>query len=195
MLSYIEGTLVEIGLLYVIIGIGGLGYHTNTPLTTIEKLPKIGNIVKLYLSEIIREDQHDLYGFLSKGERDFFELIISKVSGIGPKIALNIMSRLSINTLKSAIFSRDTDLLRQCHGIGKKTAERIIIELGDKVDSISPIAQSSSLAPSDAAHDAIRALVSLGYKPAEADKYVRNALAKIGESASSEEIIKHALKS
>jgi Holliday junction DNA helicase RuvA len=195
MLSYIEGILTEVGLLHFIIGIGGLGYHVNTPLTTIEKLPKIGDFIKFYLSEIIREDQHDLYGFLSKNERDFFELIVSKVSGIGPKIALNIMSRLSVNTLKSAIFSRDTELLRQCHGIGKKTAERIVIELGDKVDSISPVAQASNLVPPDIAQDAIHALISLGYKPAEADKYVRNALAKIEELASSDELIKHALKS
>ncbi|MDR0680138.1 MAG: Holliday junction branch migration protein RuvA [Puniceicoccales bacterium] len=195
MLSYIEGTLVEVGLLHVIIGIGGLGYHINAPLTVIEKLPKVGNVTKLYLSEIIREDQHDLYGFLSKNDRDFFELMIARVSGIGPKIALNIMSRLSVNTLKSAIFSRDTELLKKCHGIGKKTAERIVIELGDKVDSAFPVTQTSGAIPSDAVQDAIHALISLGYKPTEADKHVRNGLAKIGESASSEELIKYALKS
>ncbi|MDR1255842.1 MAG: Holliday junction branch migration protein RuvA [Puniceicoccales bacterium] len=195
MLSYIEGILMEVGLLRTVIGVGGLGYQVNAPLTTIEKLPKIGDIAKLYLSEIIREDQHDLYGFLTKNERDFFELMTSKVKGIGPKIALNIMSRLSLNTLKSAIFSRDTALLSQCHGIGKKTAERIVIELGDKMDSISPALPASGIIPSDAAQDAVHALVSLGYKPAEADKCVRNGLAKIGESASSEELIKYALKS
>jgi Holliday junction DNA helicase RuvA len=194
-LSYIEGNLVEGGLLHVIVGIGGLGYHVNTPLTTLERLPRAGDTIRLYLSEIIREDQHDLYGFLSKNERDFFELLIGKVSGIGPKIALNIMSVLSVDTLKGAIFSRDVDLLKKCHGIGKKTAERIIIELGDRVDKIPSVAQTCSMVPSNAAQDAIGALVSLGYKLSEADKCVRNALEKIRESASSEELIKSALKS
>ncbi|MDR2435757.1 MAG: Holliday junction branch migration protein RuvA [Puniceicoccales bacterium] len=195
MLSYIEGNFVEGGLLYVIIGVGGLGYRVNTPLTTMEKLPGVGNVIRLYLSEVMREDQHDLYGFLSKNERDFFELLIGKVSGIGPKIALNIMSRLSVETLRNAIFARDVDLLKRCHGIGKKTAERIIIELGDKVDQIPSAMQIHGTIPSDAAQDAIGALISLGYKLPEADKCVRGALAKIGESASSEELIRHALKS
>jgi Holliday junction DNA helicase RuvA len=196
MLVHIEGSLVEIGPLHAVIGIGGLGYRVNIPLTTTEKLPKLGEIIKLHLSEIIREDQHDLYGFLSKNERDFFELLIGKVSGIGPKIALNIMSRLSLNTLKNAIFSRDVNLLSQCHGIGKKTAERIVIELGDRVKSGQTIARSDDVAiQSDMPQDAVHALISLGYKPAEADKCVRNAVAKIGEAASSEELIKCALKS
>ncbi|MDR2720879.1 MAG: Holliday junction branch migration protein RuvA [Puniceicoccales bacterium] len=194
MLSYIEGNFVESGLLYVIVDVGGLGYHINTPLITMEGLPEIGNVIRLYLSEVIREDQHDLYGFLSKNERNFFELLIGKVSGIGPKIALNIMSRLSVDTLKNAIFSRDADLLKKCHGIGKKTAERIIIELGDKIDKVPSVAQIYGAAPCDTIQDAIRALVSLGYKPPEADKCVRNALAKVGKSASSEELIRHALK-
>jgi Holliday junction DNA helicase RuvA len=195
MLVYIEGRLAEVGPLHAVIDVDGLGYRVNIPLTTTEKLPKLGEIVKFYVSEIIREDQHDLYGFLSKNERDFFELLIGKVSGIGPKIALNIMSRLSLTTLKNAIFSRDVDLLSQCHGIGKKTAERIIIELGDRVES-GPVARiDAAVTQSDAVQDAVHALISLGYKPAEADKFARNASAKIGEFASSEELIKFALKS
>jgi Holliday junction DNA helicase RuvA len=196
MLVHIEGSLVEIGPLHTILDIGGLGYRVNVPLTTAEKLPKIGQIIRLHVSEIIREDQHDLYGFISKSERDFFELLIGRVSGIGPKIALNIMSRLSIATLRNAISSRDVDMLSQCHGIGKKTAERIIVELGDRVKGGHvDVRIGDTTAQPDAIQDAIHALISLGYKPADADKCVRNASAKIGESTSPEELIKYALKS
>lgn len=198
MLVYIEGNLVEVGLLHVVVHVNGFGYRVNTPITTIEKLPPVGNVVKLYLSERIREDQHEIYGFCTKNECEFFETLINRVSGIGPKIALTIMSRLSIGTLKSAIASRDTTLLSQCHGIGKKTAERIVVELADKIGTTSVLADTREITNGQQAapfQDAISALVSLGYKPAEADKAIRHASATLGESASAEELIKYALHS
>ncbi len=197
MLVYIEGELVEVGLLHVVIYINGFGYRVNAPLTTIEKMPQLGNNVKLYLSERIREDQHEIYGFCTKNECEFFETLINRVSGIGPKTALTIMSRLSIDTLKNAIVKRDITLLSKCHGIGKKTAERIIIELADKIgvpsnsSNIEPINQSCS----SFSQDAISALISLGYKSTEADKLIRQALSTLGESTSADELIKHALHS
>lgn len=198
MLVYIEGDLVEIGLLHVVIHVGGFGYRVNAPLTTIEKMPKIGSSIKLHLSERIREDQHEIYGFISKNECEFFETLINRVSGVGPKMALNIMSRLSINTLKTAITMRDISLLSKCHGIGKKTAERIIVELSDKINN--SVSESSPAQTIDYIHpsvsqDAILALISLGYKPADADKCIRQALAILGESSSAEELIKYALQS
>jgi Holliday junction DNA helicase RuvA len=106
------------------------------------------------------------------------------------------MSRLSLATLKGAIFTHDVELLSKCHGIGKKTAERIVIELGDKMDGPQRTTKTGNVAvQSDAVQDAVHALISLGYKPTEADRYVRNASGTIGELASSEELIKHALKS
>lgn len=189
---------MEVGLLHVIIHVNGFGYHVHSPLTTIEKLPAIGNVIKLYLSERIREDEHEIYGFYSKPEREFFETLIERVSGIGPRLALTIMSSLSISTLKSAIATRDTALLTQCHGIGKKTAERIVIELADKIDALPAHISVNTRVDSQLSsfsQDAVAALISLGYKSTEADKAIRQALNVLGESASAEELIKHALHS
>ncbi len=195
MLVYAEGKLVEIGLLHVVIHISGFGYRINVPLTTIERMPAIGDNVKLYIVEQIREDLHELYGFFLKDECEFFETLVNRVSGIGYKTALTIMSRLSINTLKTAITTKDISLLSKCHGIGKKTAERIIVELADKIDipkTTNNIATKVH-AESNIAQDAVSALISLGYKPTEADKAIQQSLIHLGEEASSEELIKYAL--
>lgn len=193
-LEYIEGQLVEIGLLHIVVEVGGFGYRVNAPITTIDKLPPTGNTIKLHLSEQIREDRHEIFGFCTKQERDFFEILVNHVSGVGPRLALTIMSHLSISTLRSAIAARDTTLLSGCHGIGKKTAERIIVELADKLD-ISDDTQISHAQQPVSSQDALSALISLGYKTTEADKAIQRALGVLGESATAEELIKHALHS
>jgi Holliday junction DNA helicase RuvA len=131
-ISFIEGALSECGIFHSVVDVNGIGYFVNMPLTVSSKMPAIGNKVKLYTYIVYREDKQDMYGFLSKEERDFFKLVVEKVSGVGPKTTLNLMSKLSLSIIKNAIESRDLDILAKCHGIGKKSAERIIMELSDK---------------------------------------------------------------
>jgi Holliday junction DNA helicase RuvA len=199
MIVSLRGTLLESSLFRAVIECGGVGYEVHIPITTTEKLPPAGGAAHLHTLQIVREDGHSLYGFTSAEERDFFRLLIEKVSGIGPKIALNIFSRLSLPVLKDAIARGDVKLLSDCPGIGKKTAERLVIELRDKifpggakVASVGSLSVSTSAAPS-LQHDAVAALVTLGVKPADADKAVRRALDKLGDSPTLEKLIRTAL--
>lgn len=203
MLTYIQGTLVSASPLQAVIDVQGLGYDVNIPVTTAERLPAIGGKVKLFLLPVYREDSQALYGFASQDERDFFRLLVEKVSGVGPRVALSIMSKLSLPMLRSAIASGDIALLSKCPGIGKKTAERLVIELKDKVGlggtaSTSMPAGSGLMPTANSAdakvQDAVLALVTLGYKPADADRSVRKAWAAEGPDISSEALIKAALR-
>jgi len=173
----------------------------NMPISTMEKLPRVGNNVKLHTIVVYREDSQTLYGFSSREERDFFRLLVEKVSGIGPKIALGIMSKLSVDTIKNAIAKGDVGLLSKCPGIGKKTAERLVLELKDKVFSIGTTTVSMCTGEpatggdsfGNAVQDAIAALVTLGYKLTEADKAVQSAVKTLGKEALAEELIRKAL--
>ncbi len=200
MIVSIEGRLAEATPLAAIIEINGLGYEVHIPVTTAERLPEPGKTVKLHTLAIYREDSAALYGFALTEERDFFRLLVEKVSGVGPRIALSIMSRLSLTVLRGAIASGDAALLAKCPGIGKKTAERLIIELRDKIGAVTGGTESlsggaSTEAPVSSAHqDAVDALVALGYKPAEADKSIRKAMTALGSEATTEALIRAALK-
>ena len=132
MIVSIKGKISETSPLQVVIDVQGIGYAVNIPLTTTELLPSIGHEVFLHTLVVYREDSQAIYGFKKREERDFFQLLIEKVSGIGPKTALGIMSRLSFPILKDAIARSDIALLSQCPGIGKKTAERLALELVKK---------------------------------------------------------------
>ncbi len=206
MITSIQGLLTECTPLHAIVEIGGFGYEVNIPVTTAEKLPPPGATVKLHTLVIYREDAQTLYGFASPAERDFFRLMIETVSGVGPKLALTIMSRMSLPLLEAAIRAGDVASLSKCPGIGKKTAERLVIELRAKVGA-SPSAASvvagtegSSSASAAASaggevplRDAVLALTALGYKPADADAAVRRAQIALGAGASAEKLIKRAL--
>ena len=202
MIVTLRGTLTETTPLSAVIEAHGIGYEVNIPVTTTEKLPPVGETVALHTLAVYREDAATLYGFHSREDRDFFRLMVEKVSGIGPRIALSIFSKLSVTLLKSALASSDTALLAQCPGIGKKTAERMIIELKDKILPGSTEASTSAM-PSNSQtglttgdtriQDAVNALLTLGYKATEADKAVRRALTKVEEDASTETLIKAAL--
>lgn len=202
MFTYIEGKLVSASLLHAVIDLQGLGYEVNIPITTAERLPAIGRKVKLATHVVYREDTQAVYGFATPEERDFFRLMIDRVPGVGPKVGLSIMSKLSLPMLRSAIAASDIALLTKCPGIGKKTAERLIIELKDKVgvSSSTPAVVETDGEPSEetvvdtSLEDAVRALVTLGYRPAGADKAVRQALAEAGGQATSEALIKAALR-
>lgn len=198
MIATIEGRIIEATPLMAIVETGGIGYEIHIPITTAEKLPVTGKSFKLFTHAVYREDNHSLYGFAEREDRDFFRMLVERVSGIGPKIALNIMSRMSSATLKQAISKSDVALLSKCPGIGKKTAERLVVELRDKVfhgsncETISTASPDGGFQPSSI-QDAVAALVTLGYKPADADKAARKALSVLGSEASTQALIKQAL--
>ena len=199
MITSIQGTLAAATPLHAVIELNGFGYEVNVPVTTAEKLPLPGAIVKLHTVVIYREDAHTLYGFTTQAERDFFRLMIEHVTGVGPKGALGIMSRLSLSSLESAIRAGDIASLAKVPGIGKKTAERLVVELRAKVgttDHGSPELGGDPapepIGPS-AHRDAVSALVALGYKGADADQAVRQAALALGAKATTEALIKRAL--
>jgi Holliday junction DNA helicase RuvA len=206
MIAFIEGTLKECQLNLAVIQVSGIGYETHIPLTTSEKLPALGQQVKLFTHASYREDSQTLYGFMDRESRDFFKMIVDKVSGIGPKIALNLLGSLSLPMLKTSIASGDVGMLSKAQGLGKKTAERIVVELKDKV-----LPKSEVLKPSNDGNsvkreamdelpvefvtyqDAVSALLTLGYKAIDADQAVRKASDSLGANASTEELIRRAL--
>ncbi|MCF7686779.1 MAG: Holliday junction branch migration protein RuvA [Cephaloticoccus sp.] len=199
MITSIQGTLTSATPLRVIIELNGFGYEVNIPVTTAEKLPPTGTTAKLHTLVIYREDAQTLYGFATPAERDFFRLMIEHVSGVGPKVALTIMSKLSLPALESAISAGDIATLAKCPGIGKKTAERLVVELKSKVSGNAGstagviLADGMPVAGSSRHGDAVLALTALGYKPADADKAVRNAALILGSEATTEKLIKKAL--
>lgn len=199
MITSIQGTLTEATPLHAIIELNGFGYEVNVPVTTAERLPAPGAKVKLHTLVIYREDAQTLYGFASPAERDFFRLMIENVTGVGPKMALTIMSRLSLPSLEAAIRMGDIATLAKCPGIGKKTAERLVVELKAKVGgsgSSAPAGSPGAAEPGGGANahrDAVAALVALGYKSADADASVRRAALSLGAEATTESLIKRAL--
>lgn len=198
MITSIQGVLTSATPLQAVIELNGLGYEVNIPVTTAEKLPATGATVKLHSLVIYREDAQTLYGFTTPEERDFFRLMIEHVTGVGPKLALTIMSKLSLPSLESAIRAGDVNSLAKCPGIGKKTAERLVVELKSKVGGtgltagFEPAAQPAG-GGDTRHHDAVLALTALGYKAADADQAVRRAALALGAGASTEALIKKAL--
>lgn len=200
MITSIQGILAAATPLHAVVELNGFGYEVNIPVTTAEKLPPSGATVKLHTLVIYREDAQTLYGFATPAERDFFRLMIENVTGVGPKGALGIMSRLSLPLLESAIRSGDINSLSKVPGIGKKTAERLVVELRAKLgaSSLTPelgtAAGEESPGGSGSVHrDAVAALIALGYKAADADQAVRHAVLALGPKASTEALIKKAL--
>ena len=197
MIVGLKGRLVSSTPIMAVVEAGGIFYEVNIPVTTAEKLPRRGEEVMLHTLAVYREDSQSLYGFADSADRDFFKTLVEKVSGIGPKIALNMMSGMSVGTLKNAIASGDLSLLAKCPGIGKKTAQRLVVELKDVVaaSGISSFVDSSGAQPAMASpsSDAVAALVALGFKLADADKAVRIASDSLGPDASTEAIVKKAL--
>lgn len=197
MITSIQGILAAATPLHAIIELNGLGYEVNIPITTAEKLPGVGEKAKLHTLVVYREDSQTMYGFAATEERDFFRLMIDHVNGVGPKVALTIMSKLSLPALQSAISAGDIATLSKCPGIGKKTAERLVIELKSRVGGITMASSSgdgsAALTGGNRHSDAVLALTALGYKPADADKAIRQAALTLGAEATTEQLIKKAL--
>lgn len=200
MITSVSGTLVSATPLAAVIEAGGLGYEVHIPVTTAERLPAPGQPARLHTLAVYREDAQTLYGFATAEERDFFRLMVEKVTGVGPKMALSVMSKLSLPTLRSAIAQGDVGLLAKCPGIGRKTAERLVIELRDTLGAAG-LTMVPAKGPGEAAasaadrriSDAVLALAALGFKAADADKAVRQASLALGPGASTEALIKKAL--
>ena len=198
MITFLEGTLVEALPTQVVVAVNGIGYQISIPLSSFDKLPAPGAQIKILTHLQVREDAHILFGFMSAAERDLFRLLVNNVSGIGPKTALDILSGISITHFKAAVINGDAGLLSKTKGIGKKTAERIIVELKDKVGIAAAWEAASALhAPTPEEtqiNDAVLALISLGYKQVDAHKAVVKAREKAGPSQTAEELVRQSLK-
>src|SRR5437868_11034114 len=133
MITFLEGTLTIALPTQAIIGVNGVGYEVFIPLSSYDKLPPAGQPVRMLTHLHVREDAHVLYGFMTAAERDLFRLLVNNVSGIGPKLALAVLSGMSVNNFKTAVVNSDVIALSKISGVGKKTAERMVLELKDKV--------------------------------------------------------------
>jgi Holliday junction DNA helicase RuvA len=176
MYEYIKGTLTESSPFKVTLEVGGIGYGILIPLSAYSKLPSIGKEVIFYLTYVVREDSQRFYGFLTRDERSLFEKV-TEVSGIGPKTALALIGHMEISALHNALAEGNIALLSKVPGIGKKTAERLMVEMRDKVKNLPlSVSEGGIAAHKGVAADAISALIHLGYNPLQARKAIQTAL-------------------
>ena len=198
MITFLQGKLVEAIPTQVIVEVNGVGYEALIPLTSFDKLPAPGEAVKLLTHLVVREDAHVLYGFMTPAERELFRMLIHTVSGIGPKIALNILSGISVAAFRGAVANGDVKSLSQISGVGKKTAERIVVELKDKIGAAGAWEAASAqraLTPADQRiNDAVLALMALGFKQIEAHETARKAQGALGAEATVEDLVRACLK-
>jgi len=198
MINFLHGKLIEALPTQVTVEVHGVGYEVLIPLSSFDKLPAPGNEVKLLTHLAIRDDAHILYGFTTAAERELFRLLINTVSGIGPKIALNILSGMNVTALRGAVASGDVKSLSQISGVGKKTAERIVVELKDKIGAAGAweaLSAQRALTPADQkVNDAVLALMALGFKQIEAHDSVRKAQGSLGADATVEDLVRACLK-
>jgi Holliday junction DNA helicase RuvA len=192
MIAHINGKLILKTSGYVVIDVGGIGYEVFIPLSTYYKLPGLNETVALKTHTFIKDDSIQLYGFLSHKERELFQMLIG-VMGIGPKLARNILSGMSPDALVSSIAGGDLVNLKTLPGVGKKTAERLILELKDSVRAMAEF-KSGEAVLSGLHNDVISALNNLGYKPAQAKEALNMARADSSDGAGFEELFKAALK-
>jgi Holliday junction DNA helicase RuvA len=198
MITFLSGKLCEAIPTQVVVEVHGIGYEVLIPLSSFDKLPSVGQEVKLLTQLVVREDAHILYGFATAAERDLFRLLINSVSGIGPKTALNILSGMNVVAFRGAVANSDFKSLSQISGVGKKTAERIVVELRYKIGVSGALEAASAqhtLSPGDqTTNDAVLALMALGFKQNEAHDAVRAAQVMLGAQASVEQLVRACLK-
>lgn len=196
MITFVEGVVEEKNPAQVVINAGGIGYLITVTLNTYEDLPDNGGRVRLHTYHHVRDDAEALYGFSKKDERSFFASLID-ISGIGPTLAINILSGLPLLSLRAAIAAGDVKRLSSIKGIGKKTAERIIVELRDKVSALAIAEEKSEHGkPSpeqQALNDAVLALVALGFRNADAYAAVKQVMAAANGAMTVEDIVRGAL--
>ena len=189
MIGFLRGKLLRKQPPHLLVDVQGVGYEVEAPMSTFYDLPEIGSEIELFTHLNVREDAHVLFGFGSEAERRFFRSLI-KVNGVGPKLALTILSGISVDGFIRCVQENDTAALTRLPGIGKKTAERLVVEMRDRLDDVgAPVLAAGVRAnPRD---EALSALVSLGYKPQEAAAMLRGIK---DDGLSSEELIRRALQ-
>lgn len=198
MFAYFKGTLAAIHPTYVIVEVQGIGYAMFIPCRLLGELPALGETVQFYTTFIVRESFHALYGFLNSQERDVFEVLMN-VTGIGPKLALSLIGHLTFHELQSAVACQDLSTLCRVPGVGKKTAERLIVELKDKLPNLLSLTTTHfALQISDAqvqhAQDAVLALINLGYNQSTAQKAIKQSLKELPQTVDLALLITTALK-
>jgi Holliday junction DNA helicase RuvA len=190
-IARIEGVLVEKMPEAVVLDVQGVGYEVRVPLSTFLELPDAGKTISLRVHTYVRQDALHLYGFRSDAERAAFRLLLG-TSGVGPRLALALLSGISVAKLVAAVRSGDVAALRGVPGVGNKTAQRILVELRDKVDKLG---LPEAAAPSDDVKAAtVSALLNLGYPRSQAEKVVRAALEQLGERPALEDLVREALR-
>ncbi len=198
MITFLQGILSESLPTQIVVDVGGVGYQVFIPLSSFDRLPNTGAPVRVLTHLQVREDAHTLYGFVSVAERDLFRLLVNNVSGVGPKLALAILSGMSVVQFKDAVVANDVAALSRVRGVGKKTAERVALELRDKLGVAATWeAASSSHAPTPeevAVSDAVLALISLGYKQVDAHRAVKETYQHGGATPQAEDLVRLALK-
>jgi holliday junction DNA helicase RuvA len=193
MIGRLTGTLARKEPPALMVDVNGVGYELEAPMSTFYDLPAVGERATLYTHLVVREDAHLLYGFSRESQRQLFRSLL-KVNGVGPRVALAVLSGLTEQELLHCLVHEDIARLTKVPGIGRKTAERLVMELRDKVDLTQPLATGTArpaARPADPAQEAVSALIALGYKPVEASRAVNAAG---GEGLTSEQIIRQALK-
>lgn len=197
MFAYLKGTLVKAAPDHVIVEVNGIGYRVYIPLSSYKPFSETGSEVKILTYLRVREDEQSLYGFATEEERGLFQLLLG-VSKVGPKVALAVLGGISVSAFKQAVAFGDADLLSTIHGIGKKSAERLIVELKDKITLIPQlrkIAEKAHLAEGDEKiSDVMGALISLGYKQARIQKALSRTLERAEPGWPVDRLLKETLK-
>ena len=202
MITFLKGTLVDSLPNRAILDVNGVGYEVLIPISTYDKLPEPGKSVQLLTHFHVREQEQSLYGFGSGEERDLFRLLIQRVSGIGPKLGMAVLSGMAVSQFKSAVVNGDVAAISKISGVGKKTAERVVLELKDKVgvaDAWEAATRASGGSEAQGLaniNDAVLALISLGFKQVEAHKAIQKCLksGEFTEEAPADELIRAALR-
>ncbi|MDG2250698.1 MAG: Holliday junction branch migration protein RuvA [Gammaproteobacteria bacterium] len=199
MIGQIRGKLIEKNPPEILMEVGGITYELQIPMSTLYQLPELGRDVLLHTHFVVREDAQLLYGFYDKGDKAMFRALI-RVNGVGPKLALGILSSMDVNEFVRTVRNNDVTTMVNLPGIGKKTAERLIIEMRDRLSewdtsASSPTSASLGLAEAGIKKDAETALIGLGYKPPQATRAISQVLKDNPEISDNEELIRLSLKS
>lgn len=192
MIGFLRGQLVRKQPPALLIDVGGVGYELQAPMSTFYRLPELGSEVQLHTHLVVREDAHLLYGFATEDERRLFRDLL-RVSGIGPKIGLALLSGIDVDTFLLCVEAQDVDALTRIPGIGRKTAERLLIEMRDRIRALGQLPSAGQRAVNGvgAQAEAYAALVALGYRPGEVTRLLKSV---DNEGAGTEELIRRALQ-
>lgn len=195
MIAALKGIVLEKSATDAIVDVQGVGYRVSLSLLTLAKLPEAGARAELRIRTVVREDAFELYGFLTRAEEALF-LLLTSVSHVGPKMAMGVLSGLEASALVMAIAKGDVARLTKIHGVGKKTAERIVLELKDKVKAVEVEQVDGQVAAAEVPvlSDLVSALENLGYRTAQAESAARSAAERLGSQASLEQLFREALK-